>query len=74
MTMVATEDLISPSKKERVDTFVKLMMADPKFNEAYRAQKQTYQLLKNPEKAKKNREYCKRSTKRIFDVFGWPWR
>jgi hypothetical protein len=52
MTMIAKEDLISPSKKERVDTFVNLMMNDPKFNENYQAQKQTYQLFKNPSKAK----------------------
>lgn len=53
MTMIATEDLVSPSKKERIDTFIKLMMSDPKFNEAYKTQKQTYQLLKDPSKAKK---------------------
>ena len=53
LTMIAKEDLISPSKKERINTFVELMLNDPKFEEAYRAQKQTYQLIKNPNKAKK---------------------
>lgn len=53
LTMVAKEDLISPSKKERVSTFVDLMLNDPKFEKAYQAQKQTYQLVKNPDKAKK---------------------
>lgn len=53
ISMVASEDLISPSKKERVNTFVNLMMSDPKFKEAYRKQKQVYQVLKNPEKQKK---------------------
>lgn len=68
MTMTATEDLISPSKKERVDTFIKLMMSDPKFNEAYRAQKQTYQLLKNPSKAKKI-EQTVDGLKKEYDMF-----
>lgn len=53
LTMIAKEDLISPSRKERVSTFVELMVNDPKFKEAYQAQKQTYQLIKNPNKAKK---------------------
>ena len=68
MTMTATEDLISPSKKERVDTFIKLMMSDPKFNEAYRAQKQTYQLIKNPSKAKKI-EQTVDGLKKEYDMF-----
>lgn len=51
--MIAKEDLISPSKKERIDTFVKLMSIDPKFREAYQAQKQIYQILKKPDKVKK---------------------
>lgn len=68
MTMTAMEDLISPSKKERVDTFIKLMMSDPKFNEAYRAQKQTYQLLKNPSKAKKI-EQTVDGLKKEYDMF-----
>ena len=68
MTMTATEDLISPSKKERVDTFIKLMMSDPKFNEAYRAQKQTYQLIKDPSKAKKI-EQTVDGLKKEYDMF-----
>lgn len=68
MTMTATEDLISPSKKERVDTFIKLMMSDPKFNEAYRAQKQTYLLLKDPSKAKKI-EQTVDGLKKEYDMF-----
>lgn len=52
-SMIAKEDLISPSKKERINTFVELMLNDPKFEEAYIAQKQTYQLIKNPNKSKK---------------------
>ena len=53
LSMIAKEDLISPSKKERINTFIELMINDPKFKEAYQAQKQTYQLIKNPNKAKK---------------------
>lgn len=53
LSMIAKEDLISPSKKERINTFIELMTNDPKFKEAYQAQKQTYQLIKNPNKAKK---------------------
>lgn len=53
LSMIAKEDLISPSKRERVSTFIELMVNDPKFKEAYQAQKQTYQLIKNPNKAKK---------------------
>ena len=53
LSMVAKEDLISPSKKERIDTFVKLMQNDPEFNKAYQTQKKTYQLLKNRDKADK---------------------
>lgn len=53
LSMVATEDLISPSKKERVDTFVKLMQNDPEFNKAYQTQKKMYQLLRNRDKADK---------------------
>lgn len=68
MTMTATEDLISPSKKERVDTFIKLMMSDPKFNEAYRAQKQIYQLFKDPSKAKKI-EQTVDGLKKEYDMF-----
>ena len=70
MTMTATEDLISPSKKERVDTFIKLMMSDPKFNEAYRTQKQTYQLIKDPSKAKKIKQTVDGLKKRVRYVCG----
>lgn len=35
MTMKAKEDLISPSKKERVSTFVNLMLNDKKFAKTY---------------------------------------
>lgn len=68
MEMMATEDLISPSKKERIDTFVKLMMDDPKFGEAYQAQKQTYQLLKDPNKAKKVERTVK-GLEKEYDMF-----
>lgn len=63
MTMIAKEDLISPSKRERVDTFVKLMMNDPKFAKDYQSQKQTYQLLKNPNKAKQIEQTVKKLEK-----------
>lgn len=53
LSMIAKEDLISPSKKERINTFIELMINDPKFKEAYQAQKQTYQVVKNPNKEKK---------------------
>lgn len=56
LTMIAKEDLISPSRKERVSTFVNLMVNDPKFKEAYQAQKQTYQLIKNPNNQTKRKK------------------
>lgn len=68
MTMMAKEDLISPSKKERVDTFVQLMANDPKFLKAYQDQKQTYQILKDPSKAKKIEKTVK-GLEKEYDMF-----
>lgn len=70
LSMVAKEDLISPSKKERINTFIELMINDPKFKEAYQTQKQTYQLFKNPKKAKKIEQTVKGLEKeyRMFAV------
>ena len=68
LEMIAKEDLISPSKKERIDTFVNLMLTDPKFKEAYQKQKQTYQLLKDPSKAKKIEQTVK-GIQREYSLF-----
>ena len=50
MTMKVKDTLISPSRKERVDTFVKLMSTDPKFVKDYYNQKAVYLLMKQPDK------------------------
>lgn len=50
MTMKVKDTLVSPSKRERIDTFVKLMSTDPKFVQDYKKQKATYMLIKKDTK------------------------
>lgn len=68
MTMKAKETLISPSKKERVETFIKLMTNDPIFAKNYETQKQMYQLFKKPGKQKEIEKNVK-NLEREYNMF-----
>jgi len=68
MTMKAKEVLVSPSKRERIDTFVNLMLTDPEFAKAYQAQKATYQLFKKPGKQQEVEQNVKK-LEREYAIF-----
>ena len=50
MTMKVKDTLVSPSKRERIDTFIKLMSTDPKFVQDYKNQAATYSLINKDKK------------------------
>lgn len=54
MTLEATEDLFSPSKRERIDAFISLMQKDPKFS------KELSETMHNVTKVKSSEYYYKR--------------
>lgn len=68
MSMKAKENLISPSKKERVETFVNLMLKDPDFVKAHQTQKAMYTLMKTPEKKTEIEQNIKK-LQREYEMF-----
>lgn len=68
LTMRAKEDLLLPSKRERVSTFVSLMMTDKKFVDAYTTQKNSYLIIKKPKEEARVKETI-REAEREYSLF-----
>lgn len=59
MTFKVKEDLVSPSKKTRVDEFIKLMDSDKDFRKALANSEAQYNVFSSPEKIQKKNEALK---------------